>query len=390
MNFFLKDLGAAVPPDKILKISKDFADCSHPNKLNLGVGIYFDNQARSFVLKAVKRAEQRVIKKKERNQNYIPASGLDIFLETSRDLVFEDLSLSVAAQATAGGTQALSLGAKMIKKGFSSRVAIIGSPAWPNHFQIFESLGFEVKTYPNLRNQRADEEALFAALEKAPPGSTVLFQSGQANNPSGVNFSAWSQIADLMSRKRFLAFFDCAYAGFAHSVSEDTEEIRYFAERGIPTVVAFSYSKNMSLYKQRTGALLIPAENKKQVDLLTSHMRRFVRVENSMPPAHGQEIAVEIFSDLALRKEWLSELSQLRDNLDSRRKNLAKLAGEKFDFLSRQKGLFSILDISSEQIDFLRERYGIFLVGNGRINFGGLPDDKQEYLGRALRSLNYS
>jgi len=387
-DFFLKGLGDAVAPDKLLQITLDFKKDNNPDKINLGVGLYFDKNAKPFVFDCVKNAEHDIINDKNRNQNYISALGLPTFLSAMKNLVFENMDKKVAIKSTDGGTQGLSLGAKIAKKGFGVKKVIIGTPSWPNHYQIFKGAGFKIKEYNHLSNNVANFDALIKILENENEKALVLLHSGMTHNPTGVNFTRWDEIAEIFKKKKnLLCFFDCAYAGFDETISEDTKVIRDWTEKNINLLVSFSFSKNMSLYKQRTGALLVPVSNNEEKNIIEGHMMKAIRIENSMSASHGQEIVAKVCSNKTEKEKWLKDLRLANLDIRQRREKLAQIAGSKFEFIKNQRGLFSMLGINKEVVAELRDKYAIYMAESSRINIGGLAENSIDYFAKVLKSL---
>ncbi len=368
------------PPDEIFQLHKEFLVDPRRNKINGGIGVFLDNLGNPYVLPAVGNAIKSLTFS---NFNYLPISGEPIFLEESTRLVFGSLHFLqykeyIAKQAVVGGTNGLYIWGSTIADSESTPKIIIGSPSWENHVNVFTRLGFQIIGYNHLDN---DKKFNYEGLQKTlaqNPEAYVLFHGGPTHNPTGINpsISQWVQLKNILKSSQNKVLFDFAYMGLGDSIQSDRFPVKLFTEAKIPLSVIISYSKNMSLYQHRVGAILTVCRSKKEKEIQEKYYTNVFRIVNSNPPAFGEHIAKTILLSRYLKDEWFNNIKSMVRNLRERRKVFARYAGKRFEHVTREKGLYSLLDIRKDQVLALKKDYGIYLLSNGRINFGGisLPD----------------
>ena len=380
------------PPDAILGLTEAFRKDPRPVKVNLGVGVFVDEKGTTPVLECIKRAE-RVLWETEKTKGYTPISGPPEFGAEVARLVFgaEFHGLAadgVAVAQTPGGTGALRIGAEFLKNFRGGGTVWMPDPTWDNHKSVFGAAGCAVKSYPYYdpaaRGVKTDE--MCSALEQVPAGDTVLLHVC-CHNPTGADpgAAAWSRVADIAGRAGWLPFFDFAYQGFGDGLEPDRAGLLAVLQKAPEALVASSFAKNMGLYGERVGALAIVAGSAKPAALVMSQVKRIIRAMYSNPPKHGAALARAVLENAELRNLWVGELDAMRRRIADNRQKLAdglarRHAGRDFSFIVRQKGMFSYSSLNDAQVDFLRERKGIYMVKGGRINVAGLTGDTLDYV----------
>ncbi|MDR3631109.1 MAG: aspartate/tyrosine/aromatic aminotransferase [Desulfocapsaceae bacterium] len=386
-----KNINAA-PEDSILGLTEAFRKETNPRKVNLGVGVYKDDDGNTPILHCVKAAEA-ILLQKERSKTYLPISGDPSYAAGVQNLLFGEESEVIASYRAAtvhtpGGTGALRVGADLLKKFKPDAKVWVSAPTWANHKGIFGSAGFPLDEYPyyNPVTKKVDFEKMLACLEAIPERDIVLLHAC-CHNPSGVDLSAeqWQQVAQMSRQKGWTPFLDFAYQGLGQGIVEDRLAIAQFALLREDYFVASSFSKNFGLYNERTGALTLVSPSPEESKVAMSHLKSTVRVCYSNPPAHGGLVVATILNDPALHAQWLGELNGMRERIVGMRAalvdGLAK-RGVRGDFSSikEQRGMFSFSGISDETVAWLRDRKGIYVVGGGRINLAGLSSKNIEYV----------
>lgn len=374
----------AAPADPILGLTEEFKKDARPEKINLGVGIYKDESGNTPVLATVKKAEA-ILLEKETTKSYLSIPGTAEYGLAVQQLLFgADASIisdkrAQTAQAP-GGTGALRVSAEFIKRQVGDVKVWISNPTWANHMGVFTAAGLETVQYSyyNAETKDMDFEAALADLANAAPGDIVLLH-GCCHNPTGIDpdASQWQKLADLCVEKQLLPMFDFAYQGFAKGVEDDAQGLRIFAEKCKELLVASSFSKNFGLYNERVGAFTLVAENAEVAATAFSQVKSIARVIYSNPPAHGAAIVTEILNDAALREEWEQEVADMRDRIQEMRilfvQTLKDLGVEAdFSFIERQNGMFSFSGLNKEQVNRLKDEFGIYIVGSGRISVAGM------------------
>ena len=380
------------PADPILGLTEAFRKDPRPFKVNLGVGVFVDEKGTTPVLECIKRAE-RLLWETEKSKGYMPISGPAEFGEAVAKLVFgadfHGLALNaVAAAQTPGGTGALRIGAEFLKTFRPGGTVWMPDPTWDNHKSVFGAAGCPVKSYPyyDAARRGVDVDAMVAALATVPAGDVVLLHVC-CHNPTGADVDAagWARVADAAARAGWFPFFDFAYQGFGDGVAEDRAGLRTVLQKVPEALVASSFSKNMGLYGERVGALLLVAESAQAAGAAFSQIKRIVRTVYSNPPKHGGALARMVLDDAELRELWLQEVEAMRARIAGNRQLLVdglaqRKTGMDFSFIVRQKGMFSYSGLSDAQVEFLREQKAIYMVKGGRINVAGLLPEALDHV----------
>jgi aspartate/tyrosine/aromatic aminotransferase len=384
------------PPDAILGLTDAFKADQSPHKINLGVGVYKDEQNATPILESVKRAEERLLDV-ESTKSYLGIPGSPAYGACVRTLLFgsdhEIVSSERAKTAqTPGGTGALRVAADFIHTKFPKASIWLSSPTWANHNAIFASAGITVNQYPyyDAANKCLDFDAMKAALAGVPAGDVVLFH-GCCHNPSGMDPDSeqWAAFAALTAERGILPLFDFAYQGFGAGLEEDAAGLRQFCTSGRELLVCSSFSKNFGLYNERVGALTLVGSDAKACASAFSHVEKAIRSNYSNPPSHGGSIVTTVLSDSELRAQWVAELAAMRERIRGMREDFvatlkAKGVAQDFSFIAAQNGMFSFSGLSPEQVKTLREKHAIYIVGSGRINVAGMTPENMDPLCEAI------
>ncbi len=383
-----------LPPDPILQLMQSFRDDPRTDKVDLGVGVYRDAAGNTPIMSAVHKAARRLLEQ-EKTKSYVGPAGSAGFNNAVTELLLgADNALSrdgrVATIQTPGGCGALRMAAEFIRLCKPDATVWVSTPTWANHMPLLGGAGLKIQGYPYLNTDtlEVDFEAMMAALEKARTGDVVLLH-GCCHNPSGadLNQSQWAEVTDLILRKQLLPFVDMAYQGLGDGLEEDAQGLRHLAQAAPEMLVAASCSKNFGLYRERTGALMLVCRDAKNQRAASSQLLSIIRAHYSMPPAHGAGLVETILQDDALKGEWQAELTGMRDRIQQLRNAFSRElapAGD-FDFIARQKGMFSFIGISEKQVNYLREHHGIYLLESSRINIAGLSDRTLPRVAEAIR-----
>ncbi len=383
------------PPDSILGLTEAFAADEHPNKMNLSVGVYKDASGRTPILRCVKQAEERLLAS-EKSKGYLSIDGLPDYRNVVRSLIFGD-SLTedrVAISQTPGGTGALRVAADFIATQLSPIRIWIPSPTWANHPAIFAAAGLPSDTYRYLSSDRTsfDLEGMISDLsKKTSPGDAVLLHAC-CHNPTGVDptLDDWKVIAKTIAERRLLPLIDFAYQGFGDGIEEDTLGVKSVLAEVSEAFVCSSFSKNFGLYSERVGAVCLVAGDHESMLAVQSQLKTIVRTNYSNPPRHGGAIVATILQDESLTKTWKQEVDQMRERIDQLRQQFVqtmKSAGHDFSFLLSQKGMFSYSGLTAMQVDELKNKHGIYMVGSGRINVAGMSESRMDELCAAVASV---
>ncbi|VVE15188.1 aromatic amino acid aminotransferase [Pandoraea pneumonica] len=376
----------AYPGDPILSLNENFAKDARTNKVNLSIGIYYDDDGRLPVMQAVRQAEALLLAEVG-PKPYLPMAGFANYRDAVQALVFGDDSPArtegrIATVQTLGGSGALKVGADFIKRYFPDAQVWVSDPTWDNHRFIFERAGFTVNTYPYYDEATGglQFEAMVDAIDKLPARSVVLLHAC-CHNPTGVdlNDAQWVQVIDVLKKRELLPFVDMAYQGFGSGLDADAFVIRELARQGVPAFVANSFSKNFSLYGERCGGLSVICESGEAADRVLGQLTSAVRSNYSNPPTHGAKIVAKVLSTPELRKSWEDELTQMCQRITRMRGAIHEgLRGHVPDnMLSRyleQRGMFTYTGLSAAQVDTLRDEYGVYLIRSGRMCVAGLNE----------------
>ena len=384
------------PEDSILGLTEAFQKDPNPNKINLGVGIYKDGSGQTPVLSTVKEAEKRLLRS-EATKSYLPIDGLAAYAALSQQIVFgsehDILNAGRAATVqTPGGTGALRVAADFVRRVSPQAAVWLSDPTWPNHPNLFGAAALQVRSYPyfEAESNGVAFDRMMAALETIPAGDVLLLH-GCCHNPTGADLSRqqWQAVAALCAERGILPLLDFAYQGFGDGLDEDASGVRIVADYCREFLVATSYSKNFGLYNERVGALTLVAANSEAAEAAHSHLKICVRTNYSNPPAHGGQIVAEILGDPDLRQRWEVELADMRNRINDMRHLFVETldeqgAGRDFSFIAHQRGMFSYSGLTPAQVQALRERYSVYIVGSGRINVAGMTEANMEYLCEAI------
>ena len=388
-----------VPGDPILGLTEAYNADSRSTKVNLGVGIYYDEAGRIPLLRAVKQIEQQLATD-AKPRGYLPIDGLPAYTQATRELVFGKESPlldagRVATTQTVGGSGALRVGADLLKRLLPHATIAISNPSWENHRAVFGAAGFEVVeyTYFDAATHGVDFAGMLADLQALQAGTVVLLHAC-CHNPTGADLTVaqWKQVAEVLKERALFPFIDMAYQGFDKGIEQDGAAVRIIAEAGIDSfIVANSYSKSFSLYGERVGALSVVAPTAQDARAVQSQVKRIIRTIYSSPSTHGAALVAGVLNSPELRALWEQELTEMRERIHALRHGLVqKLAEEgapEFAFISDQAGMFSYSGLSRTQVDTLRDTYGIYAVGTGRICVAALSQSNLAYVAKAVATV---
>jgi aromatic-amino-acid transaminase len=380
------------PRDPILGINEGFAAETRPNKVNLGVGVYTDESGKIPLLRAVREAERKLVDAAQ-PRGYLPIDGIASYdADVQRMLFGRDSPLIAAgrlvtAQAL-GGTGALKIGADLLKRIEPDAKVLISDPSWENHRALFESAGFRVESYPyyDAATQGINFAGLKAALGAAPAGTIVVLHAC-CHNPTGLDLTEaqWREVLPIVAERKLVPILDIAYQGFGDGIDADAFAVRLFADAGLSTFVASSFSKSFSLYGERIGALTIITASKDESTRVLSQLKRTIRTNYSNPPTHGAAMVAAVLANAELRALWEQELGEMRDRIKQMRLRLveglkARGAKRDFSFIQRQRGMFSYTGLTAAQVERLRSEFGIYAVSTGRICVAALNTKNVDYV----------
>ena len=383
-----------LPPDPILGLSVAFAADDNPNKIDLGVGVYQDSSGHTPIMQAVLDAETKLLEN-EGTKSYMPQAGDAAFNTGIQHLLLGEeaatrYSERLTSIQTPGGCGALRIGAELINRSNPGCKVWVSDPTWPNHLPLLGGAGlnFETYSYYNKTEHRLDFDAMMDQVQQAAPGDILLLH-GCCHNPSGADltFEQWQAVTDLVLKQGLIPFVDIAYQGLGTGLEEDAAGWRWMAERVPEMLMASSCSKNFGLYRERTGALIILAENGDTKAAAQSQALSAARQIYSMPPSHGALIAGLILQDADLRQTWQNELVEMQSRITSMRQALVQRLGSQFSFIQDEHGMFSFLGITPEQVTALREKHGIYMVASTRINLAGLNASNLDYFDQAMQEV---
>ncbi|MBY8938061.1 amino acid aminotransferase [Pseudomonas fluorescens] len=367
------------PRDPILGLNEAFNADTRTTKVNLGVGVYCNEEGRIPLLRAVIEAETiRVAQHASRG--YLPIDGIAAYDQAVQKLLFGNDSPLISAgrvitTQAVGGTGALKIGADFLKQLLPNAVVAISDPSWENHRALFETAGFPVQNYRyyDAATHDVNRAGMLEDLNALPNGSIVILHAC-CHNPTGVDLTPadWNNVLDVVKAKGHVPFLDMAYQGFGDGIDEDAAAVRLFAESGLTFFVSSSFSKSFSLYGERVGALSIISESKEESARVLSQVKRVIRTNYSNPPTHGASIVAAVLNSPELRARWEAELAEMRLRIRGMREQMVALLAEKapgrdFSFVGRQRGMFSYSGLTTEQVHRLRNEFGIYALDTGRI-----------------------
>ena len=374
------------PRDAILGISESFKEDPNPKKINLSVGVYQDGSGKTPVLESVRKAGVLVLER-QKSMSYLPIPGSPAYAAAVQQLMFGkghevEASGRAATSHTPGGTGALRVAADFIHQQMPKATVWLTQPTWPNHPQIFAAAGVPTKSFAYFdakTNALAFDECI-AAIQQIPAGDVVMLH-GCCHNPTGIDPTPeqWKKLADTIYERGLLPFLDFAYQGFADGIEEDTAGLKALARPGAEMIVCNSFSKNFGLYCERVGALTVVAKDKAVAETVQSQVKVCIRSNYSNPPAHGAELVTTVLNDGDLRKQWVQEVADMRGRINGMRELLVKTLKAKgvpgdYSFITRQRGMFSFSGLTPAQVEALKEKYSIYIVGSGRINVAGITE----------------
>jgi aromatic-amino-acid transaminase len=386
------------PRDPILGVTEAYNTDTNPRKVNLGVGVYYDDNGKIPLLECVRRAERQLLENAP-PRGYLPIDGLPEYDKAVQGLVFGDGGARregriVTVQAL-GGTGALKVGADFLRRLDPGAEVWISDPSWENHRALFENAGFAVRSYPyyDPSTHGIQFPAMLATLQGAAPGTIVVLHAC-CHNPTGVDLSVqqWDDVLNAVRQRSLVPFLDIAYQGFGDGLDADAHPVRRFADAGIPVFVSNSFSKSFSLYGERVGALSVVAGSGEERARVLSQLKRIVRTNYSNPPTHGGRIVATALTSPELRALWEQELAQMRDRIKSMREMLverihARVPGADFGFVTRQRGMFSYSGLTKEQVRRMREEFSIYAIDSGRICVAALNSRNIDYVADGIAAV---
>ncbi len=384
--------------DPIMAGFQEFGADKRPERINLGVGMYYDEDGRIPILGVVEAAERRLAERVA-TWGYLMPDGLPTLRDGAKRLVFGDALVAgmgkrIATVQSLGGTGALKLGADVIRRVAPDSVVAMSRPTWGNHPAIFGGAGLRVSEYPYFDSATGgvDWPAMRDAVAAMAPG-TVLLLHACCHNPTGADISAedWRTLAGLIRERRLVPFLDMAYAGFAEGLEVDSQPARLLAELGVPLFVATSFSKSFALYGERIGALSVVAADARQAGLVLEQVKIAVRTNYSTPPSHGALLVSTILGDPALHAQWIAELDGMRQRVRRMREGLAaRLSGSNaldFGRFVQQKGLFSYSGLGAAQMARLKDEFAIYGVSDGRLCMAALTERTLDRVAAGIRAV---
>ncbi len=398
MNSLFESVELA-PRDPILGLNEQFNADTRPGKVNLGVGVYYDDEGRIPLLKAVHKAELARVQAAA-PRGYLPIEGISAYNKGAQRLLLGESSpllnsgRVLTAQAL-GGTGALKLGADFLKWLEPQAKVVISNPSWENHRALFERAGFQVDTYPyyDPATHGLNFEGMRNALSELPAGTIVVLHAC-CHNPTGVDptLEQWKEIAKVIKEKELVPFLDIAYQGFGDGIEEDAAVVRMFADQEITMLVSSSFSKSFSLYGERVGALTLICNSSEEGERVMSQLKRVIRTNYSNPPTHGGSIVADVLNTPELFELWTQELDGMRERIRSMRSQLVQKLKENgveqdFSFVLQQRGMFSYSGLTKEQVDALREEHGVYAVSSGRICVAALNSRNIDNVAKAIAAV---
>ncbi len=383
-------------PDTILGLMAKYRADPFTQKVDLGVGVFRDLSGNTPILDCVRRAEQTVLQS-QTTKSYVSAAGREEFNGAVEELVLGNAhgarrDRRVRTLQAPGGCGALRVGAELIRAAAPGAAVHVSDPTWGNHMPLLGSSGLRLQRYPYY-DAAAHElrfDAMLERLDQATAGDVVLVHAC-CHNPTGADLEPpqWEALIDLLRRRRLIPFLDLAYQGFAENLAADVAAVRQVAETLPEVLIATSYSKNLGLYRERVGALTVVSEDESRADAVYSHMLQIARSIYSMPPDHGAAIAACVFADPQLRESWISELAAMRTRIQDMRMLLSEklravTGDDSFDFIQAQRGMFSLLGVSTAVVNRLREQHHIYMTGDSRMNLAGIMPHNAAYVAESI------
>ncbi|HED2260945.1 TPA: aromatic amino acid transaminase [Klebsiella aerogenes] len=383
--------------DPILSLMERFKEDPRSDKVNLSIGLYYNEDGIIPQLQAVADAEARLNAQPHGASLYLPMEGLNSYRHAIAPLLFgADHPVlkqnRVASIQTLGGSGALKVGADFLKRYFPQSRVWVSDPTWENHIAIFEGTGFEVSTYPWFDDETncVRFEAFLAKLQTLPERDIVLLHPC-CHNPTGADLSnaQWDEVVKVLKARNLIPFLDIAYQGFGAGMEDDAYAIRAIASAGLPMLVSNSFSKIFSLYGERVGGLSIVCDDAETAGRVLGQLKATVRRNYSSPPNFGAQVVAAVLNDPALKASWLAEVEAMRTRILAMRQTLVDalkeaVPGKNFDYLLKQRGMFSYTGLSAAQVDRLREEFGVYLIASGRMCVAGLNSRNVQRVAQAF------
>ncbi|NIE60220.1 MULTISPECIES: amino acid aminotransferase [Burkholderia] len=387
------------PRDPILGLNEAFNADTRPTKVNLGVGVYTNEEGKIPLLRAVREAEKARVEA-GLPRGYLPIDGIAAYDAAVQKLLLGNDSPLIAAGRVVtaqalGGTGALKIGADFLRTVNPNVKVAISDPSWENHRALFEAAGFEVVAYPyyDAATNGVNFEGMLSALNGYAAGTVVVLHAC-CHNPTGVDLTEaqWQQIVDVVKARNLVPFLDMAYQGFGENIEADAAAVRLFAAADLNAFVSSSFSKSFSLYGERVGALSIITSSKEEATRVLSQLKRVIRTNYSNPPTHGGAVVAAVLASPELHASWVQELGEMRDRIRAMRNGLVerlKASGvdRDFSFINEQRGMFSYSGLTSAQVDRLRDEFGIYAVGTGRICVAALNTRNLDAVANAVAAV---
>ena len=387
------------PPDPILGLTETFKADPNPKKINLSVGVYQDSSGKTPVLETVKEAEKRILEK-ENSKGYLAMTGEPVYCAQVQELLFGNGHEIIASKRAAtaqcpGGTGALRVAGDYLSVVHPGAKIWLSNPTWANHNTIFKAagVGCEKYDYRDPATNGLDFDAMYESIKKIPQGDVILLH-GCCHNPTGIDPTPeqWSKIGDLLAELGILPLVDFAYQGLANGIEEDRTGLLELTKKVRQMLICSSFSKNFGLYRERTGALTVVADDAQQADTVMSQVKLRIRYNYSNPPSHGGQIVAVVLSDPELKAKWIKEVADIRGRINEMRHLFVKTLKDKgvqqdFSSIIEQRGMFSFSGLTKEQVDRLRDEYSIYIVGSGRINVAGMTPSNMDRLCEAIKAV---
>ena len=386
--------------DPILSLMERFKVDPRVDKVNLSIGLYYNEDGAIPQLQAVAEAEARLNSQPHGASLYLPMEGLNTYRSAIAPLLFGAghpalLEGRIAAIQTLGGSGALKVGADFLKTYFPDSQVWVSDPTWENHVAIFAGAGFTVNTYPwfDDKTNGVRFEALLEKLNTLPAQSVVLLHPC-CHNPTGSDLTdaQWDAVIDILKTRDLIPFLDIAYQGFGAGMEEDAYAIRAIAHAGLPALVSNSFSKIFSLYGERVGGLSVVCEDADEAGRVLGQLKATVRRNYSSPPNFGAQVVATVLNDEQLKASWLAEVETMRRRILDMRQALVsvlktEVPGRNFDYLLQQRGMFSYTGLSAEQVDRLRDEFGVYLIASGRMCVAGLNSNNVQRVAQAFAAV---
>jgi aspartate aminotransferase len=386
-----------LPADAILKLIAEYQNDTREQKVDLGVGVFRNEQGETPVLASVKKAEQRIVDKQQ-SKSYLGSGGDPVCNSALQEMTFGAENANnerIATLHTPGGSGALRIAAELILRARDDVSVWVSDPTWNNHIPLLGDAGISLESYPyyDVNDHRILFTQMIEAMSAIPQGDIVLLH-GCCHNPTGMDLSRdqWREVANVIVERKLMPFIDIAYQGFAEGIEEDNFAVRLMFESAPEMLVASSCSKNFGLYRDRIGSLSMVGKDADATEILRSQALQIVRTIYSVPPDHGSAVVLTILKDDELREEWVGEVRAMRERLKSMRSLLVSalhrtVPDRDFSHLENANGLFSYLGVDEQQVERLKKEFGVYLVGSSRINVAGITADNVDYLAESIAAV---